>query len=195
MPGPPPPSTFNLPTFTVAAIGAATGLFSVAWNAVPYVSSGAKIRVKIHYVLRLPQGPVFEVHAYNKRRGPVEIRNWGVSYSRPSEAFSTVMLAGSALAEHYDGVPKTIDGCRSATWGVLARELVAFEMNEKYPVTVRGVVELATGKERTSPLLKLQPGSLHQTLPAEDDDYVPPVARRLPRLKLSSFRLRARAPR
>jgi hypothetical protein len=194
MPGP-PPSTFNLPTFTVAAIGAATGLFSVGWNLLPYVWPGAKIRVKIHYVLHVPQGPVLEVHAYNKRRGPVEIRNWGVSYSRPSEAFSTVMLAGSALAEHYDSVPKTIDGCHSATWGVLARELVAFEMNEKYRVTVKGVVELATGKERTSPALKLQPGSLQQKLSAEDDGYVPPAARRLPRLTLSSFRLRARAPR
>jgi hypothetical protein len=195
MPGPPPPSTFNLPTFTVAAIGAATGLFSVGWNAVPYVSSGAKLRVKIHYVLHVPQGPVFEVHAYNKRRGPVEIRNWGVSYSRPSEASSTVMLAGSALAEHYDGVPTTIDGGHSATWGVLARELVAFEMNEKHPVTVRGVVELATGKERTSAPLKLQAGSLHQTLRAEDDDYVAPAARRLRWPKLASFQFRPRKSR
>jgi hypothetical protein len=191
MPGP-PPSTFNLPTFTVAAIGAATGLFSVAWNAIPYVSSGAKIRVKIHYVLHVPQGPVLEVHAYNKRRGPVEIRNWGVSYSRPSEAVSTVMLAGSALAEHYDSVPETIDGGHSATWGVLARELVAFEMNEKHPVTVRGVVELATGRERTSRALTLPAGLLHQTLPANDDDHAAPPSRRLARLRLSSLRFRAR---
>jgi hypothetical protein len=193
MPGP-PPSTFNLPTFTVAAIGAATGLFSVAWNAMPYVSSGAKIRVKIHYVLHVPQGPLFEVHAYNKRRAPVEIRNWGVSYSRPSEAASTVMLAGSALAEHYDSVPKAIDGGHSATWGVLARELVAFEMNEKHPVTVRGVVELATGKERTSRPLRLPAGLLHQTLPADDDDRAAPPSRRLSRLSLSSLRFRNRTP-
>jgi hypothetical protein len=191
MPGP-PPSTFNLPTFTVAAIGAATGLFSVAWNAVPYVSSGAKIRVKIHYVLHVPQGPVFEVHAYNKRRGRVEIRNWGVSYSRPSEAFSTVMLAGSAPAEHYDSVPKTIDGCQSATWGILARELVAFEMNSRHPVTIRGVVELATGKERTSRPLRLPAGLLHQTLPADDDERAAPLSRRLPRPRLSSLRFRAK---
>jgi hypothetical protein len=194
MPGP-PPSTFNLPTFTVAAIGAATGLFSVAWTLVPYLSPAAKVRVKIHYVLHLPQGPVFEVHAYNKRRGPVEIRNWGVSYSRPSEALSTVMLAGSALTEHYDDVPTALDGGHSATWGVLARELVAFEMNEKHAVTVRGVVELATGKERTSRPLRLPAGLLHQTLPADDDDHAAPPSRRLPRLRLSSLRLRARAPR
>jgi hypothetical protein len=184
----PPPSTFNLPTFTVAAIGAVTGLFSVAWNVVPSISSRAKVRVKIHYVLHVPQGPVFEVHAYNRQWGPVEIRNWGVDYCRPSEAFSTVMLAGSALTEHYDEVPKTIDGGHSAIWGVLARELVAFEMNERHPVTVRGVVELATGKERTSALLKLQPGALHQTLSAEDDDYEPPAARRFPRVKWRSIR-------
>jgi hypothetical protein len=194
MPGP-PASTFNLPTFTVAAVAAVTGLLAVAWNVVPYLFPAARIRVKIHYVLHLTQGPVFEVHAYNKRRVPVEIRNWGVSYSRPSEAFSTVMLAGSAPAEHYDCVPQTIDGGHSATWGVLARELVAFEMNEKHPVTVRGVVELKTGKERTSALLKLQAGSLHRTLRAEDDGYVPPRARRLPRLRLSSFRVRTRASR
>jgi hypothetical protein len=188
----PLPSTFNLPTFTVAAIGAATGLFSVAWQVIPRVSAGAKIRVKIHYVLHVPQGPVFEVHAYNNGRGPVEIRNWGVSYSRPSEAVSTVMLAGSALAEHYDGAPKTVTGGRSATWGVLARELVAFEMNSKHPVTVRGVVELATGKERTSRPLRLPAGLLHQTLPADDDDHAAPPSRRLPRLRLRSFRFRAR---
>ncbi len=192
MPGP-PVSTLNVPTFTVAAVAAVTGLFSVAWNVVPYLSSGARIRVKIHYVLHLPQGPVFEVHAYNKRRVPVEIRNWGVSYKRPSEAFSTVMLAGSAPAEHYDCVPKIVEGGHSATWGVLARELVAFEMNEKSPVTVRGVVELDTGKERTSSLLKLQAGSLLQKLRAEDDDYVAPRARRFPRIKLSSFRFRTKA--
>jgi hypothetical protein len=191
MPGP-PPSTFNLPIFTVAAIGAATGLFSLAWNVVPRIYSGAKIRVKIHYVLHVPQGPVFEVHAYNKRRGPVEIQNWGVSYCRPSEPFSTVMLAGSAIAEHYDGVPTIIDGGHSATWGVLARELVAFEMNEKHLVTVRGVVELATGKERTSRPLRLPAGLLHQTLPADEDDDAAPPARRLPRLRLSSLRFRAR---
>jgi hypothetical protein len=191
MPGP-PPSTFNLPTFTVAAIGAATGLFSVAWNAVPHVWAGAKIRVKVHYVLHVPQGPVFEVHAYNKRRGPVEIRNWGVSYRRPSEAFSTVMLAGSTLAEHYDTVPKTVDGCNSATWGVLARELVAFEMNAKHPVTVLGVVELATGKERTSRPLRLPAGLLHQSLPADDDDHAAPPLRRLRWPKLTSFQFRAR---
>lgn len=192
MPGP-PLSTFNLPTFTVAAIGAATGVFSVAWHAVPYVSAGTKIRVKIHYVLHVPEGPVFEVRAYNKRRGPVEITNWGVSYARPSEAVSTVMLAGSAPAEHYDGVPTTIDGGQSATWGVLARELVAFEMNVKNPVTVRGVVELATGKERTSPLLTLQPGALHQKLEPEDDDYAAPAARQLrwPKWKLLRFRARS----
>jgi hypothetical protein len=194
MPGP-TPSTFNLPTFTVAAVGAVTGLFSVGWNVLPYISPGARVRVKIHFVLHLPQGPVFEVHAYNKRRGPVDIRNWGVSYCRPSEAFSTVMLAGSALAEHYDGVPKTIDGGRSATWGVLARELVAYEMNEKYPVTVRGVVELRTGRERTSPPLKLRPGALHQTLSAEDDDYVAPSARRLPSLTWRSLRFWSRVSR
>lgn len=184
----PAPSTFNLPTFTVAAIGAVTGLFSVGWNVVPSIASRARVRVKIHYVLHVPQGPVFEVHAYNRQWGPVEIRNWGVSYSRPSEAFSTVMLAGSALAEHYDVVPKTIDGGRSAIWGVLARELAAFDMNEKHPVTVRGVVELATGKERTSALLKLQPGALHQTLRAEDDDYVAPASRRFPLINWGSFR-------
>jgi hypothetical protein len=189
-----PPSTFNLPTFTVAAIGAATGLFSVAWNLVPRISSGAKIRVKIHYVLHVPQGPVFEVHAYNKRRAPVEVRNWGVSYSRPAEAASTVMLAGSALAEHYDGVPMAIDGGHSATWGVLARELVAFEMNERHPVTVKGVVELATGKERASRPLRLPAGLLHQTLPAEDDDHPAPPSHRLPRLRLSSLRFRKRTP-
>jgi hypothetical protein len=193
MPGP-PPSTFNLPTFTVAAIAAATGLFSVAWNLRPYVFAGARIQVKIHYVLHVPQGPVFEVHAYNKRRGPVEIRNWGVSYSRPSEASSTVMLAGPALAEHYDSAPETIDGGQSATWGVLARELVAFEMNEKHPVTVKGVVELATGKELTSRALRLPAGLLHQTLPADDDDHAAPPSRRLPRLRLRSLRFRARTP-
>jgi hypothetical protein len=193
--GPPPPSTFNLPIFIVAAVGAATGLVSVAWNVIPRISSGAKIRVKIHYVLHVPQGPVFEVHAYNMRRGPVEIRNWGVSYNRPGEAAGTVMLAGPALADHYDTVPNTINGCDSASWAVLARELVAFEMNEKHPLTVRGVVELATGRERTSRPIRLPAGLLHQTLPADDDDDAAPPSRRLPRLRLSSFRLRARAPR
>ncbi len=193
MPGP-PPSTFNLPTFTVAAIGAATGLFSVAWNLIPRISSGARIRVKIHYVFHVPKGPIFEVHAYNKRRGPVEIRNWGVSYNRPGEAVGTVMLAGSALADHYDNVPETIKGCDSATWAVLARELVAFEMNEKHLVTVRGVVELATGRERTSRPLRLPAGLLHQTLPSDDDDHAAPPSRPLRRLRLSSLRFRTRTP-
>lgn len=190
----PLPSTFNLPTFTVAAIGAATGLISIGWNLVPRISSGAKIRVKIHYVLHMPKGPIFEVHAYNKRSGPVEIRNWGVSYHRPGEAVGTVMLAGSALADHYDNVPDTIKGCDSATWAVLARELVAFEMNAKHPLIVRGVVELGSGKERTSRPLRLPAGLLHQTLPADDDDHATPPSRRLPRLRLSSLRLRAKTP-
>jgi hypothetical protein len=194
MPGP-PPSTFNLPTFTVAAIGAATGLFSVAWNLGLRFSSGAKIRVKIHYVFHVPNGPIFEVHAYNKRRGPVEIRNWGVAYNRPGVAVGTVMLAGPALADHYDNVPSTINGCNSATWAVLARELVAFEMNEKHPLTVRGVVELATGRERTSRPLRLPAGLLHQTLPAEDDDHAAPPSRRLRLPKLASFQLRPRKSR
>jgi hypothetical protein len=191
MPGP-PPSTFNLPTFTVATIGAVTGLITVAWNLVPRISSGARIRVKIHYVFHVPKGPIFEVHAYNKRRAPVEIRNWGVSYNRPGEAVGTVMLAGSTLAEHYDNVPDTINSCDSATWAVLARELVAFEMNEKHPLTIRGVVELATGSERTSSPIRLPAGLLHQTLPGDDDDHAAPPSRRLPRLRLSSLRFRAR---
>ncbi len=188
----PPPSTFNLPTFVVAAVAAATGLVSVAWQVVPRIATGAKIRVKIHYVLHVPQGPVFEVHAYNTGRAPAEIRNWGVSYSRPAASVSTVMLAGSALTEHYDGVPTAVAGGHSATWGVLARELVAFEMNEKHPVTVRGVVELVTGKERMSRPLTLPAGLLHQTLPADNDDHPAPPSRRVPRLRLSSLRLRTR---
>lgn len=191
----PSPSTFNLPTFTVAAIGAVTGLFSMGWNLLPYAAPGTRIRVKIHYVLLLPQGPVLEVHAYNQRRGPVEVRNWGVAYGRPAEAVSTVMLAGSAPAAHYDGVPAAIDGGDSATWGVLASQLTAFEMNEKHPVTVKGVVELRTGRECTSSPLKLRAGALHQTLRAADDDYAAPPARRLPRLSWGALRFWRRTSR
>ena len=75
MPVPAPPSsTFNLPTFILALVGAASGVLSTAWNVVPYVSAGAKISVKIEYIFQQTNTslePAFEVKASNKRRHEV----------------------------------------------------------------------------------------------------------------------------
>jgi hypothetical protein len=170
----PVPSNFNLPTFTVAAIGAATGLFSVIWNVVPHVSSGAKVLVKIHYVLHGPDGPFFEVHAYNRRRAPVEIRNCGIAQAASSKDLGTVMLAGAAaISDSPDKLPKTVDGGHVATWGVSASELGVFELNDKHHVEVRGVVELGNGKERRSRPLKLPVGALNQRPTVAPDDERP----------------------
>jgi hypothetical protein len=166
-----PPSDFNLPTFIVAAVGAVSGLFSATWNVVPYISSGAKIRVTIHYVFDVPRGPVFEVNAYNRRRGPVEIRQWGVRtyHLGSSREYTTVLLPATEL-ESSDELPKTIQGKHGATWRVLARDLVVFEHNREHAVRVRGVVELGNGKESRSKLLKLPATSLHQVPRIVDDE-------------------------
>ena len=46
----PPPSTFNLPTFVVAAVGAFSGLVSAAWLVVSHILTGAKISLRIEYI-------------------------------------------------------------------------------------------------------------------------------------------------
>jgi hypothetical protein len=159
----PPPSNFNLPTFVVAAVGAATGLFSAGWNVVPYVSSGAKIRVTIHYIYDMRAGPVFEVTAYNKRRGPVEIRNWGVrTYHEGSRKHYTTVLMSGTLESGFDSEARTIQGLHGAAWRIEAPKLTVFDVNRRSGVKVKGLVNLGNGKVRKSKSLKLEAGSLHQ---------------------------------
>jgi hypothetical protein len=156
----PPPSNFNLPTFIVAAVGAVTGLFSAVWVVVPHVSAGAKIRVTIKYVFVIPKGPMFDVTAYNRRRGSVEIMDWGIG-AGPRGRDSLVFLGNSAESEG-DGPRKTVLGLHSGSWSVLARDLDHFEINRDQAVSIQAVVELGNGKQVWSKPLKLSAGSVHQ---------------------------------
>jgi hypothetical protein len=154
------PSDFNLPTFIVATVGAVTGLFSAVWVVVPHVSAGAKIRVTLKYVFEIARGPVFDVTAYNRRRGSVEIMDWGIG-GGPRGRDGLVLLGNSTPSEG-DGPRKTVQGLHSASWRVLARHMVVFEENRDRAVSIRAVVELGNGKQVWSKPLKLPAGSLHQ---------------------------------
>jgi hypothetical protein len=158
---PPAPSDFNWPTFILAAVGAVSGLFSAAWNVVPFIWAGAKIRVTVTGVFEVPTGPVFEVNAYNKRRGPIEIRNWGVRtyHGSSGKDYTTVVLTQRGES---DQLPKTVQGGHGATWRVYARDLVVFEKNRDQVVKVMGTVELGNGKQKKSKPLVLPVGALQQ---------------------------------
>jgi hypothetical protein len=160
-------SDINWPTFTVATVGAVTGVFSAVWSVVPYVSAGAKIQVTIKYVWVVGKGPVFEVDAFNRRRGAVEIRNWGILPGPPRKGGGVFL--GNAIDSDGDGPRKTVQGLHSATWRVLARDLVVYELNADHSVEVRGVVDLGNGKSKASKPLKLPAGSLHQAPSVIDD--------------------------
>jgi hypothetical protein len=161
----PPPSTFNLPTFVVAAVGAASGLASAAWNVVPYVSSGAKISVRIEYIFVTTETglePAFEVIANNKRRGSIEIRHWGIATYRPTSGRHPSVVYLTADTDTSDEVPKTVQGKHGAAWTVYARKTLAFAWNKDDKVKVKGIVELGNGNPKKSKSLRLQPGVLHE---------------------------------
>ncbi len=166
----PQPSDFNFPTFIVAAVGAVSGLFAAGWAVIPYVSAGAKIKVTIHYIFEVATGPIFEVNAYNKRRGSIEVRDWGVRTYHPgsSKEYTTVLL--SATADRSDELPKTVQGGHGASWRVLVRKLVVFEANRVQEVKVAGIVKLGNGKEKRSKPLKLPAGALHQVPTVVQDE-------------------------
>src|ERR1035441_2065615 len=145
----PPPSTFNLPTFVVAAVGAASGLASAAWNVVPYVSAGAKISVRIEYIFVTTERglePAFEVIANNKRRGSIEVRNWGIATYGPTSRRRPSVVYLTADTVTSDEVPKTVQGKHGAAWTVFARKTLAFAWNENGKVRVKGIVELEIGR-------------------------------------------------
>jgi hypothetical protein len=154
-------SNFNLPTFIVAAVGAATGLFSAGWNVVPYISSGAKIHVAIGLVYDVSANPHFEVNAYNKRRGPVGIADWGIRTHDEASGRKYPTMWWTTAVPGSSGI-MTIQGQHSARWLVEARDVTAFEINERCEVRVWGVVKLGNGKEGKSRSLKLQAGALHR---------------------------------
>jgi hypothetical protein len=114
-----PPSNFNLPTFIVASVGAVTGLFSAVWVVVPYLAAGVKIRVAINNVYVVPKGPTICVTAYNKRRGSVEITDWGIGAGRRGE--DGLVFFGNATDSEGDGPRKTVLGLHSGSWSVLVR--------------------------------------------------------------------------
>lgn len=165
----PSPSSFNLPTFIIAAVGAVTGLFSAVWVVVPYVAAGAKIRVTIKYVFEISRGPVFDVAAYNRRRGSVEITDWGIGTGKRGR--DGLVFLGNSTDSEGDGPRKTVQGLHSGSWRVLAREVGVFEINRDQAVSIRAVVELGNGKQVWSRPLKLPAGSLHQapTLVPDED--------------------------
>jgi hypothetical protein len=156
------PSNFNLPTFIVAAVGAATGVFSAGWNVVPYISLGAKIHVTVELVYEARSNkPHFEVNAYNKRRGPVGIEDWGISiYEVVSGRQYPTAWWATAVADR-NGI-MTIQGQHSARWLVAARHVPALEINARSEIKVWGVVKLGNGKERKSKALKLDEGLLRR---------------------------------
>jgi hypothetical protein len=161
----PPPSTFNLPTFVVAAVGAVSGLAAAAWNVVPYVSAGAKISVRIEYVFvgtETGLEPAFEVKANNKRRGSVEIRQWGIATYGPASGRHPSIVYLTADTDNSDEAPKTIQGKHSAAWTVYARRTLAFSWNRHGKIKVKGIVELGDGKPKKSKPLRLQSGALHE---------------------------------
>jgi hypothetical protein len=161
----PPPSTFNLPTFVVAAVGAVSGLATAAWNVVPYVSAGAKISVKVEYIFvgtKTGLEPSFEVKASNKRRGSVEIRKWGIATYGPTSGRYPSKVYLTADTDDSDEVPKTIQGGHGAAWTVYARNTLAFEWNRRNKIKVKGIVELGNDKPKKSKPLRLQPGALHE---------------------------------
>jgi hypothetical protein len=166
----PPPSTFNLPTFVVAAVGAVSGLAAAAWNVVPYVSAGAKISVKIEYILVATETGVeraFEVKANNKRRGSVEIRQWGIATYGPASGRYPSVVYLTADTDNSDKVPITILGKHGAAWTVYARKTPAFKWNRKNKIKVKGIVELGDGKRTKSKPLLLQSGALYEGLRVE----------------------------
>lgn len=162
----PPSSTFNLPTFILALVGAASGVLSTAWNVVPYVSAGAKISVKIEYIFQQTNTglePVFEVKASNKRRGSVEIRQWGIATyeSVSARRYSTIVYLRTDT-DNSDEIPKTVQGKHGAAWIAYAKKTSVYEQNRHSQVKVRGIAELGSGKLKKSKPLKLPPGALHE---------------------------------
>lgn len=157
----PQPSDFNWLTFVVAAVGAITGVFSAGWAVVPYVSAGAKVRVTIKYVFEVPRGPVLDVGAYNRRRGAVEILDWGLA-SLGRRGKDGLMFIGHSTRSEGDSARMTLAGLHSASWRVLARDLEVFERNRSQAVKIRAAVELYNEKQIWSKPLRLPAGSLHQ---------------------------------
>jgi hypothetical protein len=130
------PSEFDWLTFAVAAVGAVTGAFAAAWNVVQYISSGSKIHVTAEYIYDLANGPVLEVNAYNERRGPVEVRRWGViTYQpAPSRIRTHSFRRGqtcypSSSLKRSDDVRKTVQGEHSGTSAIQFKELNGFDGN------------------------------------------------------------------
>ena len=161
----PTPSTFNLPTFVVAAVGAASGLAAVAWNVVPYVSAGAKISVRIEYIFvgtKASMEPAFEVKANNKRRGSIEIRQWGIATYGPTSGRHPSIAYLKADTDDSDEAPKTVPGKHGAAWTVYARSTLAFAWNRNNKIMVKGIVELGNGKRKASKPLRLPSGALHE---------------------------------
>jgi hypothetical protein len=161
----PPLSTFNLPTFIVAAVGAATGVASAAWNVVPYVSGGAKIAVKVSYWFVTTETgiePALEVQANNRRRGSIEIRRWGIAtYGPDSGPRNPSVVFLKADTDDSDEVPKTVQGKHGATWTIYARNTQAFSLNRDHKIKVKGILELGNGKTKKSRALRLRSGALH----------------------------------
>lgn len=163
------PSGFDWLTFAVAAVGAVTGIFAAAWNVVQYISSGAKIYVTASYIYDIANGPVLEVNAYNKRRGPIEVRRWGVRTYQPKPSrirtygfqHATTVYLSSGL-KRSDEVSKTIQGGHGATWAVQFKELNGFDGNKENWVKFRAIVLLGNGDKKKSRPLRIPPGSLHQ---------------------------------
>lgn len=152
------PSNFNLPTFIVAAVGAVTGLFSAIWVVVPYLAAGAKIRVTIRNVFVVPKGPTLYVTAYNKRRGSVEITDWGIGAGPRGR--DGLVFFGNATESEGDGPRKTVLGLHSGSWSVLVRDLDDFDVDRDQAVSIQAVVELGNGKQVWSKPLTLSAGSL-----------------------------------
>jgi hypothetical protein len=160
-----PPSTFNLPTFVVAAVGAFSGLVSAAWLVVSHMLAGAKISVRIEYIFVVTESrwePAFEVIANNKRRGSIEIRRWGIATYGPTSGRHPSVVYLAADTDTSDEVAKTVQGYHGAAWTVYARKTLAFGSNKDNNVKVRGIVELGNGKRKKSKPLRLPSGALHE---------------------------------
>lgn len=157
----PPPSTFNLPTFIVAAVGAA----GTVWNVVPYISAGARISLKIEYIFvqtKTELEPSFEVKASNRRRGSIEIRQWGIATYGPNSRRHPSIVYLTADTDSSDENRKTVQGKHGAAWTVYARNTLAFAWNRDNKIKVRGIVELGDGKTKMSKPLRLPARALHE---------------------------------
>jgi hypothetical protein len=166
-------SELNLLTFIVAAVGAFTGVASLAWNVVPYISSGAKIRVELSYIGEIQKEGgvrrVFEISAYNKRRGPIQIRQCGIQmYPSGSRKPYTTFFAQQRDSD--DEIPKTVQGGHGARWRIYANELSVYEENKLRKVKLGAIVQLGNGKDKKSRPLRLAQGALHAGFTLVPDD-------------------------